>query len=236
MTLRRPAVQAAPVGDNSSAVRRTASSAAPPEASVAAITAPSTTGASQTRNLFRRTGSSRSIAISLLVSAPPRSTRITTPASDQARSIAVTIAATSVPRPPSGLPPVHASGTLSPTICRTMSAAPSATLGECDTITTPTLATFIPPCFSFPLRRNPSLCAIVHCHADRGDHQRRRARTRIHVPDRTLAQERRAALGGFHRHRGVGRGRRALPQAVAQPCAARRELLVHGGEHVQHRF
>src|SRR5690606_29392640 len=73
---------------NSSAVRRTCSRDAPPEASVAAITAPSTIGASQTTTRLRRSSSSRSTAISALVSAPPRSTRIATPRADQARSIA----------------------------------------------------------------------------------------------------------------------------------------------------
>src|SRR5260370_196708 len=65
---------------------------------------------------------------------------MTTPAGVQARSIAARMAATSVPRPPSALPPVKARGTVSPTIWRTMSAAPSATLLECETMTTPTCA------------------------------------------------------------------------------------------------
>src|SRR5271169_202674 len=72
-------------GDNSSAVRRTVARFAPPEASVAAITAPSTIGALQTTTRPRFSSASISIAISLLVSAPPRSTRIATPASDHAR-------------------------------------------------------------------------------------------------------------------------------------------------------
>src|SRR5205823_7980890 len=66
-------------GVNSSAVRRTASSVAPDAASVAAMTAPSTTGALQTTIRSRRDSGSISIAISLLVSAPPRSTRMATP-------------------------------------------------------------------------------------------------------------------------------------------------------------
>ena len=78
----------------------------------------------------RRRSSSISIAISAFISAPPRSTSTATPRSDHAVSIAAEIAATSVPRPPSGLPPHAASGTLSPTIWRTMSPAPRATWGE----------------------------------------------------------------------------------------------------------
>src|SRR4029077_7853267 len=61
-------------GVSSSAVRCTTSSEAPEAASVAAITAPSTTGALQTTTRLRRSSGNISIAISLLVSAPPRST------------------------------------------------------------------------------------------------------------------------------------------------------------------
>src|SRR5688572_9494453 len=129
----------------SSAVCRTTSTLDPPDASVAATTAPSTSGALQISTLPRRSSGSISIAISLLVSAPPRSTSTTTPALDQARSIAAMICPTSVPRPPEGLPPVQAKGTSSPTIWRTMSAAPSATLGECETMTTPTLSITLSP-------------------------------------------------------------------------------------------
>src|SRR3984893_195041 len=131
---------AAYCGDSSSAIRFTVSSDEPPDASVAAITAPSTMGALHTATRPRRFSSSISTAISLLVSAPPRSTSMTTPAGGPARSIAAMKAATSVPTPPSALPPVKARGTVSPTIWRTMSAAPSATLLECETMTTPTFA------------------------------------------------------------------------------------------------
>ena len=54
--------------------------------------------------------------------------------------MASVIASKLVPSPPAGSPPVQASGTSLPTIWRTMSAAPSATFGECDTMTMPTLA------------------------------------------------------------------------------------------------
>ena len=52
------------------------------------MTAPSTIGALQTTICPWRSGGSISIAISLLVSAPPRSTRMATPVSDQAWSMA----------------------------------------------------------------------------------------------------------------------------------------------------
>src|SRR5437899_8296241 len=126
-------------GDNSCAVATTSFSEAPPDASVAALTAPSTIGALQTTIFWERGSPIISTAISLLVSAPPRSTRIATPASDQALSLAPMIASTLVPSPPWPFPPHHARGTSSPTIWRTMSAVPSATSGECDTVTSPTL-------------------------------------------------------------------------------------------------
>src|SRR5467141_142633 len=100
-------------GVSSSAVRRTASRLAPEAASVAAMTAPSTTGALQTTTRSRRDSGNISIAISLLVSAPPRSTRIATPRSDHARSIAAIIASTLVPKPPPGSPP-HQPGHFTP--------------------------------------------------------------------------------------------------------------------------
>src|SRR5260221_2833851 len=87
-------------GDSSSAIFLTRESGAPLAASVAAMTAPSTMGALQTTTLLWRSSGSISIAISLLVSAPPTSTRIATPASLQARSMAPMIAGTLVPRPP----------------------------------------------------------------------------------------------------------------------------------------
>src|SRR5262245_47771212 len=127
-------------GVSSSAVRRTTSSDAPEAASVAAITAPSTTGALQTTTRLRRSSGSISIAISLLVSAPPRSTRMATPFSDQALSIAAMIASTLVPSPPSGSPPHQPSGTSRPTICSTISAVPRATSAEWDTMTIPTFS------------------------------------------------------------------------------------------------
>ena len=72
----------------------------PPEASVAAITAPSTIGALHTTTLPRLSSGSISTAISLFVSAPPRSTRMATPAGDQARSIAAMIPSTDGPQAP----------------------------------------------------------------------------------------------------------------------------------------
>src|SRR5262249_40937439 len=129
--------------DNSSATALTWSSELPPAASVAAITAPSTIGALQTTTRSRRSGCSISTAISLLVSAPPRSTRIATPFGDHTLLMASMINGTLVPRPPSGLPPQNATFTSVPTICRTMSAVPLAMSFECETMTIPTVS-FIP--------------------------------------------------------------------------------------------
>ena len=113
---------------------------------VAAITAPSTIGALHTTTRSRRSAGSSSMAISLLVSAPPKSTRIATPRSDQAASMALRMASTLVPSPPPGSPPHHPSGTSRPTICSTMLAVPRATSAECETMTMPTLVlTHCPP-------------------------------------------------------------------------------------------
>ena len=85
----------------------------------------------------------------------------------------------------SGLPPHQASGTSSPTICRTMSAAPRATSGECETMTMPTLLLMPVPSMT------SQTAAIISC---------ARARARIHVADRALAEERGAAADRLHRH------------------------------------
>src|SRR5258708_25323352 len=143
-----------------------------------------------------------------------------TPAGVQARAIAARMAATSVPRPPSALPPVKARGTVSPTIWRTMSAAPSATLVECETMTTPTCA---------------AVFRIIASGSDRiadgRDHQRRGSRARIEVPDRTLAQIRRAAADRLHRPGRLGGGERFRPHPGTEPLAARAQ---HGGDRNQH--
>src|ERR1700722_2934044 len=71
---------------NSSAAFLTCSRSAPEAASAAATMAPSTRGALQIVTRPRRSGGTRSTAISELVSAPPRSTNTATPASDQTDS------------------------------------------------------------------------------------------------------------------------------------------------------
>ena len=68
------------------------------------MTAPSTIGALQTTTRFRCPGCNISTAISLFVSAPPRSTRTATPFGDQALLMASIIKDTLVPRPPSDCP------------------------------------------------------------------------------------------------------------------------------------
>src|SRR5207244_3235014 len=74
----------------------------------AAMIAPSTIGELQRTTCRRRSSGNSSIAISLLVSAPPRSTRMATPRGDPACSIARSTFWTSLPSPPSGLTPAAA--------------------------------------------------------------------------------------------------------------------------------
>ena len=130
------------------------------------------------------------------------------------------IASTLVPSPPSGLPPQKASGTSSPTIWRTMSAVPSATCGECETMTMPTLLMLM--AHAAPTRRD-----------DGRDDQRARARARVHVADRALAEEGGAAADRLHRHwslpprRARGRDRR-IRAAAGERSRHRRQHIEHG--------
>ena len=127
--------------------------------------------------------------------------------SDQALSMATMIASTYVPSPPSGLPPHQASGTSSPTIWRTMSAAPSATSGECETMTMPTLLH----------AQAPALATASTISAAR-------ARAGIDVADRAVAEERGAAADRLHRHWWLQprRRRRQTISPAACPPRARR--------------
>ncbi len=86
-------------------------------------------------HLACRSSGSISIAISLLVSAPPRSTRMATRPPTRPRRWQRESSPRWCRAPPSGLPPQKPSGTSLPTIWRTMSAAPLATSGECETMT-----------------------------------------------------------------------------------------------------
>src|SRR5206468_9201461 len=151
------------------------------------------------------------------------------PASDHASSSAFTIASTLVPRPPAGLPPHHASGTLFPTICRTMSAAPFATSGECDTMTMPTF---------FAIRCSGSALQSRFQKTAHGRHdQFGGARSWIHVTLAALAQERRPAATRDHRYR-LQRSRvRALADAGERACAVSRAQLIESRhQHVEHRL
>src|SRR6267378_5170623 len=104
------------------------------EASTAAITAPSTKGA-----LLRMTRpcplASCSMAIWVLSTALPRSTRISTPSGPRTSSIAPRIAVASVPRRPSAVPPATAICTLPCVIWAASSRTPSASCRLCDTST-----------------------------------------------------------------------------------------------------
>src|SRR5438132_13774155 len=56
------------------------------------------------------------------------------------------------------------------------------------------------------------------------------------MPDRALAEERRAPLDGLHRYRSVGCLRAALAHAIKELGSAKRKFLVHRPEHVEHRL
>src|SRR5919206_1637162 len=101
-----------------------------------------------------------------------------------------------------------------------MSAAPSATLAEWETITIPTLGT-----------------GLASDHITHGrDHQTGRARARVHVADRALAEEGRASAYRLHRSRRGSRVEGAASQPVRQRGTAGGKLGLHGRQHVKHRL
>ena len=106
--------------------------ASPPRVSVAAITAPSTIGELQITTCSRcPVSGNSSIAISLLVSAPPRSTRTATPAAEHALDRRANCRHVGAEAAVGSAAAEWATRHLRrPTISRTMSAAPSATLGR----------------------------------------------------------------------------------------------------------
>src|SRR5262249_2672001 len=107
----------------------------------AAATAPSTNGASDSRTDARRSGSSRSSAISAESSALPRSIRTSTPSEDHTSSIAARTRVASVPIAPSpSSPPAVPIATSAPPVSRARRAVPSARAELCDTRTSPTTA------------------------------------------------------------------------------------------------
>src|SRR5439155_11601706 len=117
-----------------SAAAATASRSLSIEASTAAMTAPSTKGA-----LLSRTrpfpSASCSIAIFVLSTALPRSTRTNTPSGPRTSSIAARIAVASVPNRPSAVPPATAIFTLPWVIWAASSRTPSASRRLCETST-----------------------------------------------------------------------------------------------------
>src|SRR6266581_434308 len=121
------------------AAASTSSSDDPVLAWIAAITAPSTSGASAIRTLPRRCSSTSSSMASCADStAEPRSAKTSTPSPSSASAIAWAISVASVPMPPSSVPP--AARSLTPAaICAAISTTPSATFAECDTTTSPTV-------------------------------------------------------------------------------------------------
>src|SRR5438132_702951 len=117
-----------------SAAAATASRSLSIDASTAAITAPSTKGAllSSTRP---SPSESCSIAIWVLSTALPRSTRINTPSGPRTSSIAPRIAVASLPSRPSAVPPATATFTLPWVIWAASSRTPSASWRLCETRT-----------------------------------------------------------------------------------------------------
>src|SRR6266566_7530415 len=121
------------------AAASTSSSDDPVLAWIAAITAPSTSGASAIRTLARRCSSTSSSMASWAEStAEPRSAKTSTPSPSSASAIAWAISVASVPMPPSSVPPAARSRTPA-AICAAISTTPSATFAECDTTTSPTV-------------------------------------------------------------------------------------------------
>src|SRR6266568_6961489 len=121
------------------AAASTSSSDDPVLAWIAAITAPSTSGASAIRTLARRCSSTSSSMASWAEStAEPRSAKTSTPSPSSASAIASAISVASVPMPPSSVPPAARSRTPA-AICAAISTTPSATFAECDTTTSPTV-------------------------------------------------------------------------------------------------
>src|SRR6476660_6545733 len=111
-------------------------------------------------------------------------------------------------------------GTVSPTIWRTMSAAPSATFEECDTITIPTL----------------DMGSGSEFADNGGNHECGGPSAGIHMPDRSITKERGTAAYSFQGYCRLGGrcGNRGDPwQKIG---AAARKLRLHGRQHIEHGF
>src|SRR5437763_10751180 len=132
------------------------------EASTAAITAPSTNGALLNRTRPSPSGSC-SIAIWVLSTALPRSTRMRTPSALRTSWMAATMALASVPSRPSAVPPATAILTLPCVIWAASSRAPSASCRLCETSTRLTVA--IGPREDFHRMRGTRAGAVLHLHA-----------------------------------------------------------------------
>ena len=106
-----------------------------------------------------------------------------------------------------------------------MEAAPSATLLECETMTTPTFAVVF-----------RVIASASNRIADGRDHQRGGSRARIEVPDRTLAQKRGAAADRLHRPGRLGGGERFRPNPGTEASAGRTQRGGDRHQHVEHRL
>src|SRR5437879_6522713 len=105
------------------------------------------------------------MAIWVLSTALPRSTRISTPSGPRTSSIALRIAVASVPRRPSAVPPATAICTLPCVICAASSRTPSASCRLCDTSTRLTVA--IGPRQDVDRMCRTRACAMLDLHAAR---------------------------------------------------------------------
>ena len=194
-------------------------SEAPPEASVAAITAPSTIGALQTTTWpARRRRASRSP--SRCWSRRRRDRRVwrRPPPTRPCRwrsMIALDIGAEPAIR---RCRRTHASGTSSPTIWRTMSAVPSATIGECDTMTMPTLLMLTAPDFA------PRPHQIARSRRAPG------SMWPIERSPRNEARPRNAFIGT------VASAARRRYRRFPAPSLPRASAVMHRLQHVEHRL
>src|ERR1051325_6824849 len=135
-------------------------------------------------------------------------------------------------------PPPQINAPLSPFKCRRRTncrCAPSTTMSACaaanpSRLSESTLSTSL---MSFFMAATLLVSKRV---AQRADDQGHRARARIDVAERPLAEERRAALDRFHRRGGPRAVERALFDARDQIATPLRQDLLHRVEHVEQRL
>src|SRR6266704_1741620 len=107
----------------------------PTDASTAAMTAPSTSGAELIETRCAEVSAKASTAISVAMTALPRSSKTRIPSGPSTFCSAARIFSTEVPKSPSAVPPATAIATFPCAICPASSATPSASRTLCETIT-----------------------------------------------------------------------------------------------------